>query len=103
MCADNDVRLFGRRGRRSVCVSRGDGVLPAVVVEEGKRAGFFAPVARAEGDAYTEGRAEALELKVMLFGKDLGRCHEGGLEAGVHGEQHGGEGDERFTRANVSV
>ena len=39
----------------------------------------------------------------MLFRKNLGRRHEGGLEAGIYGEQHGGEGNEGFPRAYVSV
>lgn len=40
---------------------------------------------------------------VVLFGEDLGGCHEGGLVAGFDGEECGGEGDDGFSTADVAV
>ena len=39
----------------------------------------------------------------MLFGEDLGGGHEGGLAAGLDGEEHGGEGDEGLPGADVAL
>ena len=39
----------------------------------------------------------------MLLGKDLRRGHERRLVPGFHGQQHGGEGDHRFPRADVAM
>ena len=39
----------------------------------------------------------------MLLGEDLRRGHERGLVTGFDGQEHGAEGDQRFTRADVAV
>ncbi len=39
----------------------------------------------------------------MLLGEDLGGGHEGGIDAGIDGEEHGGDGDEGFSGADVAL
>ena len=39
----------------------------------------------------------------MLFGKDLGERHQGGLAFRVHRQQHGRHGDEGFPRAHIAL
>ena len=87
--ADEDVRI-------GVVARRG-------CVEEWKRPAFLAARGSAEGDAQAERGAKVRENEVVLLGEDLRRGHERRLVAGLDGEEHGAEGDEGFSRADVAV
>ena len=54
-------------------------------------------------DLDARGLGQRLDGGVVLPGQDLGRCHEGGLAAGLDRRQHGEQGDHRLAAADIAL